>query len=551
MIRIFVEPVGAAFFNGFRMLTPGRVSMPRFVFPVLFLLSLAACTATPVQPDRVVGPLPVPESAGPLLIPKTWDAPRGKPLPPARVAKPSGKSSSPAAGLDSPGGRAEPGQRAIIGRLYTPPDSVIVPSRPAPESPKKSVPPAAPRDEDARIESEGDTRIKKGGGPQIPIVLNAQVRWFIRYYTGPSRVTFAKWLERSTRYVDFMRRIMREEGVPEDLVYIALIESGFNSRAYSMAGASGIWQFMRPTARRYGLKINWWIDEHRDPVKATRAAARYFKDLHKKFRSWHLAQAGYNAGEGKIRRGLNRLKRKDFWTLAKTRLIARETRSFVPKFVAARILAKNPKAYGFTGLKYEPPLRFEEVPVTQPTDLRWIASAAGVSMNIIRSLNPELRRWKTPPGYPGYKIKVPPGVSQKVAKAIADWKPSLYAGKIYEVRKGDTLGEIARNLGTTIEALAEANGLSNPGRLAIGQRLILPEKNPKSAKARTGKLSAGAKSENPAAGPAGAHVVLSGESIWDISRRYGVSVVNLLSWNRLSKDALIMPGDKIALSSKK
>ena len=549
MIRTFVEPVPTAFLNGFRMLTPGWVNMPRFVFPVLLLFSLAACTATPVKPDRVIGPLPVPESAGPLLIPKAWDVSRGKPLTPGRIAKPSGKSFSPAAGLDSPGRRAGPVDRAVIGRLYTPPDSVIAPSRPAPESPKKSAPPTEPRDGDARIESEGDTRLEKDGGPQIPIVLNAQVRWFIRYYTGPSRVTFAKWLERSTRYVDFMRGIMREEGVPEDLVYIALIESGFNSRAYSMAGASGIWQFMRSTARRYGLKINWWIDERRDPVKATRAAARYFKDLHKKFRSWHLAQAGYNAGEGKIRRGLNRLKRKDFWTLAKTRLIARETRSFVPKFVAARILAKNPKAYGFTDLEYEPPLRFEEVPVLQPTDLRWIASAAGVSMNVIRSLNPELRRWKTPPGYPGYKIKDPPGVSQKVAKAIADWKPSLYTGKIYEVR--NTLGEIARNLGTTIEALAEANGLKDPGRLVIGQRLILPEKNPKPAKARTGKLSAGAKIESPAAGPAGAHVVLSGESIWDISRRYGVSVANLLSWNHLSKDALIMPGDKIALSSKK
>ena len=522
--------------------------MSRLVFPVLLLFSLSACTAAPVRPDRVIGPLPAPESSGPLLSPRAWDTPRRKPLSPGRVAKPSGKSFSPAAELDSPGGHAKPGERAVIGRLYTPPDSLIVPSRPAPEAPKKPAPPA-PRDGDARIESEGDTRVKKDSGPQIPIKVNAQVRWFIRYYTGPSRVTFAKWLERSTRYLDFMRGILREEGVPEDLVYIALIESGFNSRAYSIAGASGIWQFMKPTARRYGLKINWWIDERRDPVKATRAAARYFKDLHKTFRSWHLAQAGYNAGEGKIRRGLNRLKRKDFWTLAKTRLIARETRSFVPKFVAARMLAKNPKAYGFTGLKYDPPLRFEEIPVHRPTDLRWIASAAGVSMNVIRSLNPELRRWKTPPGYPGYKIKVPSGVSSKVAKAIADWKPSLYAGKVYEVRNGDTLGEIARNLGTTIEALAKVNGLRNPSRLAVGQRLVLPEKSLKPARVRTGKLSAGAKIERPAAGVDGAHVVRSGESIWDISRRYGVSVANLLTWNRLSKDALIMPGDKIALSS--
>ncbi len=165
-------------------------------------------------------------------------------------------------------------------------------------------------------ESEGDTRSDREDRPEIPMVLNARVEWFIRYFTGVNRSVFAKWLERSTRYTDMMRRILREEEVPEDLVYIALIESGFNPKAYSWAGASGPWQFMRGTARKYGLRVNWWIDERRDPVKSTRAAARYFKFLHGTFQSWYLAQAGYNAGEGKIQRGLSRLKKKDFCLLS-------------------------------------------------------------------------------------------------------------------------------------------------------------------------------------------------------------------------------------------
>ena len=414
-----------------RRLMSARNPMLRFLSLISCLFFLAACTAPPVKPRVVIGPLPVPEGSDSILSPKGR-----KPIPPVRMAKPSGKPRGSTPELRSPDKPGEAGDRAVIGRLYAPPDAKIAPSRPVPGAPKKSVPPAAPKKEDTRIEPEGDTRIEKDGGPQIPIVLNAQARWFIRHYSGPNRATFAKWLERSTRYIGLMRRILREEGVPQDLVYIALIESGFNPRAYSWAGASGLWQFMKSTGRKYGLKINWWIDERRDPLKATRAAARYFKDLHETFRSWYLAQAGYNAGEGRIRRGLRRLKRKDFWTLAKTRYIGRETRSFVPKFIAARLMAKDPKAYGFTTLNYEPPLRFEEVSVHKPTDLRWIAAAAGVSMNVIRSLNPALRRWKTPPNYPDFKINVPPGTSQKVAKAIVDWKPSLYAGRSYEVRKG-------------------------------------------------------------------------------------------------------------------
>ncbi|MFQ5911842.1 MAG: LysM peptidoglycan-binding domain-containing protein [Nitrospinota bacterium] len=430
-----------------------------------------------------------------------------------------------------------------IGRLYLPPDGEKPPPREIPE------PSSEPAEEAEGEQPEGDTRIEKDSGPQIPIVLNAQVRWFIRYFSGPHRSTFARWLARSTRYNDMMRRILREEGVPEDLIYVALIESGYNPKAYSWAGASGIWQFMRSTARRYGLLVNWWIDERRNPVKSTRAAARYFKELHATFQSWHLAQAGYNAGQGRIQRGLRRLRRKDFWTLAKTRYISRETRNFVPKFVAASIIAKNPEAYGFHALVYEEPLRFEEVPVPRPTDLRRIAAAAGVSMRAIQRLNPDLRRWKTPPNYPDYKIKVPPGTSEKVVEAFRRRKSKRFARRGYRVRRGDTLAKIAYSLGTTVEALAELNDLRDPGRIYEGQKLLTPAGTRDGARAvRSASSKKSARKARAKAKPR-FHVVRPGETLWDISDLYGVPLKDILAWNRLPKDAWIRPGDKIRLSS--
>lgn len=428
---------------------------------------------------------------------------------------------------------AEPSGPDITSRLSLPRDWEDFLSLPDPGSSEKT-------DEEGR--PEGDTRIERDGEPRIPIVLNARVHQFIRHFTGPNRKAFAKWLERSGRYQAMMQRILREEGVPEDLFYVALIESGFNPKAESWAGARGIWQFMKPTARKYGLVVNWWIDERRDPVKSTRAAARYFKDLHNTFRSWYLAQAGYNAGEGRIQWGLSRLKNKDFWTLARTRYINRETRNFVPQFVAAAIIAKSPEAYGFTSLGYEEPLRFELVPVPRPTDLQRVAVAAGVSVETIQELNPELLRWKTPPDYPDYSVKVPFGAGEKVAAALRRWEPGPRGGR-YRVQKGDTLEKIARETGATVEALAALNGLPDPDQIYEGQRLVVP-----GARRDGGDPASGASGKaSRADGKRLFHVVQSGETLWKISRRYQVSLKDLLVWNRLLEDARIQPGDKIRL----
>ncbi|MFQ5915094.1 MAG: lytic transglycosylase domain-containing protein [Nitrospinota bacterium] len=270
-----------------------------------------------------------------------------------------------------------------------------------------------------------------------------------------------RWLKRSGRYQRMIKRIFREEGLPEELMYVAMVESGFNPIARSSAGAIGLWQFRSATAQRYGLRVDRWIDERRDPVKSTRAAALFFKDLLKTFRDWHLAKAGYNAGKARIRRGLSRLKRKDFWTLARTRYIARETRNYVPKILAATIIGKNPKAFGFTSLKYDPPIRYEEVPISKPTELRKIASVAGASLQELRKLNPELLRTKTPPNYPGYRIKVPPRAAKKVAWALGP-KVSLLQR---HATRGDGLEKVAgasRRIPATrleVEAFAAAKGI--------------------------------------------------------------------------------------------
>ncbi len=505
-----------------------------FLF-ISFLFVLSACAAVPGRSNRTIGSVPVPSERDTAA-----DLKRGTSQSVATAPIPATQSQEPL----STSLKQETESSLRIAESETITSRLSIPSEPlkGPDQPSPVLPPQPPRN---RPEPGGDTVIRKDTGPTIPIVLTARVRWFVNYFTGPRRKTFTKWLERSTRYTDMMRKILREERVPEDLIYIALIESGYDPKARSWAGATGIWQFMKPTARMYGLKVNWWIDERRDPEKATRAAARYFRDLHQSFRSWHLAQAGYNAGEGKIRRGLRRVKRKDFWTLAKTRYIARETRNFVPKFMAAARVAKSPEDYGFTGLNYQSPRRFEKVRVSKSTDLRWIASAAGVSLKEIQDLNPALRRWRTPPKYPDFEIRVPVGTSEQVATAIENWSPEIYAGRKYKVERGDTLSEIALSIGTPIKVLMELNGLSNPGRIYIGQELILPDKGPK------GQRIVRVSPQSPRVSSPGRdsiHVVRSGETIWHLSRRYRIKMKKLLAWNHLSKDAQIRPGDKILLS---
>ena len=252
----------------------------------------------------------------------------------------------------------------------------------------------------------------------VPIIINKSVEGHIEYFQAVvMKDRFALWLSRSQRYLPIMREIFKQRGLPEDLVFVALIESGFNPYAYSRSRATGPWQFIKGTAKKYGLKIDNWVDERRDPIKSTGAAASYLKDLYQLFGSWPLALASYNAGEGRIQRALVKTKGEDFWDLNNSRYLKRETRDYVPKFMAATIIAKNPLRYGFS-LEYDKPLQYDESTVEGSVDLHVIAEAAGISLADLKALNPELKREITPPTSPEYLIKLPKRNQRDFLEAI-------------------------------------------------------------------------------------------------------------------------------------
>ncbi|MBI5026581.1 MAG: transglycosylase SLT domain-containing protein [Nitrospirae bacterium] len=298
------------------------------------------------------------------------------------------------------------------------------------------------------------------------------------YFSERIREKFSLWLARSERYLPVMMEIFAEKGLPEDLAFLPLIESGFNPRAYSRAKAVGYWQFIAGTAKRYGLKIDWWVDERRDPIKSTVAAAEYLKDLYDIFGSWNLALAAYNAGEGKIMRALSKSKTDDFWALRKTKHIKRETKNYIPYYIAATAIAKDPESFGFQDIDYHEPLLYDEVVIDSPIDISVIAECAETTVEEIKALNPELRRWCTPLNVSSYTVKIPPGKKEiffeKLAAIAAD---ELLARREYKIKNGDTVKQIAGRFGISTTAVLEMNSLNgkNP-KLKTGDTLLIPPK---------------------------------------------------------------------------
>ena len=237
------------------------------------------------------------------------------------------------------------------------------------------------------------------GSYDIPVEMQPLVAQYIRFFQGPGRKWFRVWMSRSSRYIPMMAPLLEASGLPRDTVYLAMIESGFSPEAFSWARAAGPWQFISSTGKRFGLRQDFWVDERRDPLKATRAAGRYLRELHDSLGTWYLAWAGYNAGGEKLRRLVERRGTDDFWELSEGRGLAKETKHYVPKLIACALVAKHPKAFGFSDeeFSFQEPLAFEEVPVVEPTDLEVLARAAAVPVEDIRALNPELRRWCSPP----------------------------------------------------------------------------------------------------------------------------------------------------------
>jgi hypothetical protein len=241
----------------------------------------------------------------------------------------------------------------------------------------------------------------------VPIQMNKQVRAYLVYFSTERKEVIRRYLARSTRYLPMIKEVFQEAGLPEDMAYLAMIESGFNSKAYSPANASGMWQFIKGTGLRYGLTIDSYVDERRDPEKSTRAAAKYLLDLYKQFGSWYLAAASYNCGEARVQRELDQSTHKNFWELSANMCLPNETKNYVPQMIAATIIAKNPEKFGFKNVPYLPALKCEKVQVNEPTSLKAAAVAVNVPLEEVQALNPELMRGVTPPDG-SYALNLPP-----------------------------------------------------------------------------------------------------------------------------------------------
>jgi membrane-bound lytic murein transglycosylase D len=252
----------------------------------------------------------------------------------------------------------------------------------------------------------------------VPIQMNKQVRAYLVYFSTERKAVITRYLARSTRYLPMIKEVFQEAGLPEDLAYLAMIESGFNNKAYSPAAASGMWQFIKGTGLRYGLAIDNYVDERRDPEKATRAAAQYLLDLYKQFGSWYLAAASYNCGEGRVQRELNQSNHKNFWELSANLCLPTETKNYVPQMIAATIIAKNPEKFGFKNVPYLPPVKYEKVPVKETTSLTAAAVAVNVPPEEVAALNPELLRGITPPDRPSYTLNLPVNSTELFTKNI-------------------------------------------------------------------------------------------------------------------------------------
>ena len=398
-----------------------------------------------------------------------------------------------------------------------------------------------------------------------PITINSKVEQWVDYFLGKGRPHMERYLERSEHFIPFIAPILKQNNMPEDLVYLAMIESGFANHARSFAKAVGPWQFISATGKRYGLAVNWWIDERRDTRKSTLAAVEYLKDLYSMFHSWELAAAAYNAGEAKIARAIQRYGTKDFWELTRQRYLRVETRDYVPKIIAAALVAKNRTQFGFpastlkaekgevlaadgevvkvekstseanqvqagaekgetlasilkeedavtaaeeeqmpaaqalpTVVQTDPSIplarpvstpwvskkgevggeELAEIEVQSPADLLQIANASGLSYNTVKSLNPDVLRWCTPPTVSTYRIKLPASVKDKFLEA---YNHGNYPRKVnflaYKVKRGESLSGIARHFGIKVDPMSDLNGVSAKMPLRNGTRVLLPIPN--------------------------------------------------------------------------
>jgi membrane-bound lytic murein transglycosylase D len=395
---------------------------------------------------------------------------------------------------------------------------------------------------DQNVKAKAEAEIKHTHS-DLPLMMTDQVAGFINYFSNRGRGTLENALIRSGRYEDMIRRVLAQEGVPQDLIYLAQAESGFHPLAVSRAGARGMWQFMGSRAAGYGLERSWWVDDRQDPEKATRAAARHLKDLYNQFGDWYLAMAAYNSGPGTVQSAVKRTGYADFWELYQRNVLPKETRNYVPIILAVTIMAKNPAQYGLDSVVKEKPVAYDAVKINYPIDLRLVSECVDATTADLLDLNPSLLRMTTPKDQV-FELHVPAGTAEKFETEVA----AIPADKrvwwrYHKVQPGETLASIARTYHTSPQAIAEANDLESNSHgsystvsyttISSESRLIIP-------------IAPSAKSDTTTYAHAiTRYKVRRGDTVESVAANFGVSAKMVRVWNRLKGDSVA--GHKVLL----
>jgi membrane-bound lytic murein transglycosylase D len=394
-------------------------------------------------------------------------------------------------------------------------------------------PEPAPIDEANQVTFPADPNMKAKAEAQLknmqsdlPLMINDYVAGYISYYSTRGRGVFERALARSGRYRDMIQRIFQQEGVPQDLIYLAQAESGFHPLALSRARARGMWQFMASRGVGYGLRRSWWVDDRQDPEKSTRAAARHLKDLYNQFGDWYLAMAAYNSGPGNVQQAVKRTGYADFWELYRRDVLPKETKNYVPIILAMTIMSKNAAQYGLEGLQTDPPEKYDVVTVDYPVDLRLVAECVEAPVEELVDLNPSLLR-RTTPKDQTFELHLPEGARERYQAAIGVIpKDKRIAWRYYKVQRGDTLAGIAKKHGTTEHAISQVNALAG-SELAADTRLVIPVNGAgfDPNKIRYSKY-------------ASRYKVHAGDTVLTVAEDFGVSPDRLRRWNRLKGNEL-------------
>lgn len=370
----------------------------------------------------------------------------------------------------------------------------------------------------------------------IPLVRTKMVDQFIKYFQTKGRKQFQIWLDRMHEYGDLINDILEEQELPEELVYLAMIESGLNPKAYSRASASGMWQFVYSTAKIYDLKRDWYVDERRDPIKATYAACAHLKDLFEEFDHWYLALSAYNSGSGRIHRAMRLHQTSDFWQLHS---LPRETRNYIPYYLAAAIIARNPEENGFesSSAKRKTPFEFDTVELEKSADLSVLARSAGTTLKRMQYYNPELRQSATPQNGP-YTLRIPKGTaSQFIINFNALPEDQRFAPQyvVHKVKRGESLSTISKKYKVSIHDVAAVNKIRNRHKIKIGQKLTIPIRG------------AYATHDGPPGHIKVVYTVRRGDTLGHIAEDYGTRAGKIRRWNNLAYGQYIYPGQKLVL----